>query len=188
MLKGNCLSGVVYWVFLLLLPVATFAANDGLTNKEERLWDEAFGDNSTQKTSKKTAYQAPASSGNITGTWVGYYQYDKPKGQPDNTFTAIIKEQGDTFVITFLEPVPNGTINNAAVLGGNKTAKRQGKYIEFTKGYAHNKTEIQYNLTISHDGFIMSGTWEINDNVYGRAFFYKASIENLKAIEAETIN
>ncbi|AOE50325.1 hypothetical protein [Kangiella sediminilitoris] len=124
---------------------------------------------------------------NISGLWIGYYEYDKPKGRPEGMFHLIVSDLGDKFGMTFLEPRNHPREYVQAAI--NTTAKRQGKYIEFNKVYTHNqRTKIQYNLTISHNGSVMSGTWKIDDNTYGRAFFYRLHLNDLKNIKNETIN
>lgn len=194
MLKNTSFYGVYAVLLAILMPITSFAADDGLTAEEELLWTDIFG----QEEQPKANTPQPSSNDekdtdakeNISGLWLGYYEYDKPQGQPEGMFSAVIRDLGDRFLITFLEPKRSS--NEYFQWAGNTTAKRQGQYIQFIKQYqtgdTQSKTKVEYNLTISHQGDIMSGTWTIAENVYGRAFFYRAGLDNLKAIKAETVN
>lgn len=184
MLKGTFLSGVIFTLLLSIIPMTSIAADDDLTAQEEQLWNDFFGEE-VKPNAQTSQYPSGDSQSNISGLWIGYYEYDKPQGQPEGMFSAIIRDLGDKFLITFLEP--KRSADEYAQWAGNTTAKRQGQYIEFVKQYqsAENKTEVEYNLTISHQGAIMSGTWSIDNNTYGRAFFYRADLDNLKSIKAE---
>lgn len=159
---------------------ATAASGNELTAREKALWAETFGDGTPAASNQQKTVA------NISGNWVGYYEYDKPSNQPPGMFNAVIHDWGDQFLISFVEPRYDD--EEYVQWAGNTTAKRQGKYIEFTKVYAHNKKlNIQYNLTVSHDGSIMDGTWKIDDKNYGRAFFYRVPLEDLKAIRQRSI-
>lgn len=165
-------------VAVTLLNSANAANSNKLTPREEVLWNQAFADGNKATTQQKT-------QSDISGNWVGYYEYDKPSNQPPGMFNAVIKDLGDQFLITFLEP--SNHQDKYVQWGANSSAKRQGKYIEFTKHYGHNDTKIQYNLTISHYGAIMDGTWKINGNAYGRAFFYRVPLQDLKNLRQEAM-
>lgn len=172
-------------VLLALLSTKAAGTNSHITKEEAALWAEAFGETITVKDPKPEPVGKDASAlTNISGVWVGYYEYDKPKGQPEGMFNAVIRDLGEQFVISFLEP--RNKQGEYVQWAMNTSAKRQGRYIEFTKVYGHDeKTQIQYNLTIRHDGAIMDGTWKIDDRTYGRAFFYKVDLQELKEIKQQ---
>lgn len=189
-MKSLYTASTALLLLLSLVSLKSLAAdqNSRVTNEEAALWEDAFDEEIPSKPKKQqnSKLNDPSSS-NISGSWVGYYEYDMPKGQPAGMFNAVIRDVGDKFFISFLEP--RNSQNEYAQWGSNTTAKRQGKYIEFTKVYVHNQdTQIQYNLSISHNGSIMDGTWKINDKVYGRAFFYRVNLQNLKNVRKEVIN
>ncbi|RDX36394.1 hypothetical protein DZA50_04850 [Kangiella sp. HD9-110m-PIT-SAG07] len=173
-------------VFILAFAPVKAAQDSKLTDEEKALWEEVFGKTARHEQSNpKSVKQSTQNTANISGSWVGYYEYDKPRGQPASMFNVVIKDLGEKFLMTFLEPRDDA--EEYIQWGVNTTAKRQGKYIEFVKGYSHNDTPIIYNLTISHNGTIMDGTWKVSDNFYGRAFFYKVHLKNLKNIRQGTI-
>jgi hypothetical protein len=177
---------ITYITVLLALGLGSLVTNAAqLSNKEAALWKKYFGEEVTtsqQNNAKQTNQQ---SSGNISGNWIGYYEYDKPRGKPAGMFNAVIKDLGEQFLITFLEPRDHR--EDYIQWAANSTAKRQGKYIEFTKYYGHNDTKIQYNLTVSHNGSIMDGTWKIDGNTYGTAFFYRVPLQDLKNLRQEAM-
>jgi|GEM_PF-2244873 len=178
---------VSLFLILLLASLSTEAAgtNSHITKEEAALWAEAFGETITTKEPKPESVGKDTSAlTNISGVWVGYYEYDKPKGQPAGMFNAVIRDLGEQFAISFLEP--RNRQDEYVQWAVNTSAIRQGRYIEFTKVYGHNEnTQIQYNLTIRHDGAIMDGTWKIDDRTYGRAFFYKVDLQELKEIKQQ---
>ena len=178
---------VVLLLTLALTGLQANAANQSsrITQEEAELWSEFFGDDQTSPNQANAQTSTTHSGSDISGTWVGYYEYDKPRGQPAGMFNAVIKDLGEEFLITFLEPRDHQ--DEYIQWAANSTAKRQGKYIEFTKYYGHNDTKIQYNLTVTHNGSVMDGTWKINGNTYGRAFFYRVPLQDLKNLRQEAM-
>ncbi|PXF63175.1 hypothetical protein DL796_06930 [Kangiella spongicola] len=184
-MKAFLISLMTIFLVVLFVPASVMAASDNskLTQEEAQLWKEFFGESVAQNSLQKSEATVEDSV-NLTGQWIGYYEYDMPKGQPDGAFTAVMKDLGDEFSMTFLEPRnhPSEYVQAAITLD----PKRQGKYLSFTKSYSNSDTVIQYNLVIRHSGMVMDGTWRINDNVYGRAFFYRLKLDELKELKQQT--
>ncbi|GAA0199158.1 hypothetical protein GCM10009123_03110 [Kangiella japonica] len=183
-MKANLTLLTIFLLVMSLNSTIAHSANNSaaLTQEEEALWQEVFADDQSQTQPKKQTINE--GSINLTGQWVGYFEYDMPKGQPEGMFTAVVKEQGNEFSMSFLEPRNHATKYVQAAL--TIDAKRQGKYLSFTKSYGNYDTVVQYNLIIRHNGLVMDGTWRINDNVYGRAFFYRLKLDELKELKQQS--
>lgn len=184
-MKGFLTSFVAIFLITFLVPTSVMAANKSakLTHEEQLLWKEFFGASTAQSHTQKKE-PIIKDSVNLTGQWIGYFEYDMPKGQPDGMFTAVIKDLGDEFSMAFLEPRNHPSEYVQAAM--TSEPKRQGKYLSFTKKYGISNTLVQYNLVIRHNGMGMDGTWRINDNTYGRAFFYRLKLEELKKLKKQT--
>lgn len=179
------LLGTFLLVISLNFNIAHSADSSGeLTEDEEALWFEFFGDDNSQTQSHQTE-PSPEDIANLSGHWVGYYEYDKPENQPETMFHVIIKED-DEFQMTFVETRNHPVEYVQAAIALNP--KRQGKYITFDKNYGRSDSGIQYNLTIGYEGEIMEGTWKIDDSTYGRAFFYRLNLDDLKNVKRQTLN
>ncbi len=179
----HSLLGASLLAIFLTFNITQAANNDAqLTDREKALWQEAFGSGSGQSNSQQIN-QSPEDTINLSGNWVGYYEYDQPQNQPEGMFNVIIKDEGDEFYMTFLEPRNHSSEYARAAIALNQ--KRQGRYMRFLKSYDPSTTEVEYNLTVRHNGAVLEGTWKIDENVYGRAFFYKVDLQELKEIKQQ---
>lgn len=99
----------------------------------------------------------------VAGGWLGAYAYDGPmQDQPPVRFEA-----------TFL-PAPgagrfSGSILDAGQMGeANVTGSQTGRKVQFPKQYLRpGMKPIAYQGTLSEDGRVLTGTWQISAEAQG---------------------